>query len=360
MPETRGSVLLQENGGLSRESNSGMITYNRVLNLPCNVESFSGDLLKTPVRRWLDQLKTYFHNENIRDFETQFSEAKRFTIDEARYVIEGNRDIKRVKSFKEFEEVWMDIFGDESRADPCASMLEFVNHKWNPKRESFAKFKAEITNLADQMVQAAKREYEIEVPAEVTAFLEICVIYKNIPTEAARKLGKTYKKDASITKTMAKLRKRFPELEHQSERVRTIQTREEKEKEPQRSKEKWTNKKNWETRHDTSRKSEENKEKKVVCYRCTEIGHWANTCRNRPYCNYCNISGHAYRECRKRKGLSHLRNDASARTPISGRKDDKDKRVNKKEQVKAVNVVESADNASEGYFVEEIDSSDEE
>ena len=86
------------------------------------VKVCKGDTSKVPVVTWLNQLKTYFENESITDFATQLSEAKRFTAEDGRLVICENNDIRAAKSWKEFEEGWLNLFFRSNTRKPlCRS-----------------------------------------------------------------------------------------------------------------------------------------------------------------------------------------------------------------------------------------------
>jgi hypothetical protein len=59
------------------------------------------------------------------------------------------------------------------------------------------------------------------------------------------------------------------------------------------------------TNPNTFRYGPPEKEKHIVCYRCGELGHYANNCPNpqkeegyTPYCGRCRKLGHVAEECR--------------------------------------------------------------
>ena len=156
----------------------------------------------------------------------------------------------------------------------------------------------------------------------------------NLPEEAARRFENTYKKEVSITKCMAKVRKRFPKLEARSERIKMVNYSHDKEGMGRRESQEMRPK--WASQRDTGDHGEVARDESgKVCYKCTKKGHFANQCKNRPYCNFCNIPGHSYRDCRKRKGQSR-----SYPEPGSGRqgtgKPSLHEKGSKKGQVKRV------------------------
>ena len=360
MPETRSQVADGSPASTPLATNGipGPPVHSRILNLPCMVEIFKGDTAKVPVVTWLNQLKTYFENENITDFATQLSEAKRFTAEDGRLVICENNDIRAAKSWKEFEEAFLNLFSDQTRENPFAALRTLMKHKWKSSTESYCKFEADLSVLGRQLIRTAEREYDIQIPAQVVTFLEAGVIYMNLPEEAARRFENTYKKEVSITKCMAKVRKRFPKLEARSERIKMVNYSHDKEGMGRRESQEMRPK--WASQRDTGDHGEVARDESgKVCYKCTKKGHFANQCKNRPYCNFCNIPGHSYRDCRKRKGQSR-----SYPEPGSGRqgmgKPSLHEKGSKKGQVKRVSANDPPSVPQEEFFLETTDTSEDE